>query len=118
MDSILTSVKSSLGIAEDYTYFDQQVIMHTNSVFMILQQLGLGDKENPFTITGKTESWDDFLTALDIGSKALSLTLIQSYMYLRVRLLFDPPTNSFLVENMKQQIQEFEWRLNVAVDPL
>ena len=112
-DSILESVKKALGITYDYNYFDSQLIMHINSVFLILQQLGVGPR-NGYQITSEADVWSDFLGSSESGRP---LNLVQSYMYLRVRLLFDPPTNSFLVESMKQQIQEFEWRLNVAVDP-
>ena len=109
-ESILDSVKNSLGITSEYRYFDSQIIMHINSVFTILHQLGVGP--NPeFSINDESATWSDFFGDTE------SHNLIQSYMYLRVRMLFDPPTNSFLIESMKQQIQEYEWRLNVAVDP-
>ena len=109
-NSILESVKKALGITSDYHYFDDQLIMHINSVFTILTQLGLGP-ENGFSIDDESTTWSDFFGDTE------SHNLIQSYMYLRVRMLFDPPMNSFLMESMKQLIQEYEWRLNVAVDP-
>lgn len=109
-DSILDSVKNALGIVTEYRYFDSQILLHVNSVFTILQQLGVGPSDG-FSITDETAAWSDFL------EDPSSLSLVQSYMYLRVRMLFDPPTNSFLMDSMKQQIQEYEWRLNVAVDP-
>lgn len=109
-DSILDSVKNALGIVTEYRHFDSQILMHVNSVFTILQQLGVGPDEG-FSISDETSVWSDFL------EDPSSLNLVQSYMYLRVRMLFDPPTNSFLMESMKQQVQEYEWRLNVAVDP-
>lgn len=109
-NSILESIKKALGITSDYHYFDDQLIMHINSVFTILTQLGLGP-ENGFSIEDESTTWSDFF------GDAESHNLIQSYVYLRVRMLFDPPMNSFLMESMKQQIQEYEWRLNVAVDP-
>lgn len=109
-DSILDSVKNALGIVTEYRYFDSQILMHVNSVFTILQQLGVGPSDG-FSIEDEIAIWSDFL------EDPSSLNLVQSYMYLRVRMLFDPPTNSFLMDSMKQQVQEYEWRLNVAVDP-
>lgn len=110
MESILTSVKKMLGITEEYTHFDADIIMHINSVFMILQQLGVGPKEG-FYIEDDTATWQEFL------GDASRLHAVKSYMYLKVRLLFDPPASSTVMECMKQLISECEWRLNVAVDP-
>ena len=110
MDSILTSVKKMLGIPEDYEQFDMDIIMHINSVFMILTQLGVGPEEG-FTISNKSDKWSDF-----IGEGKL-VELIKSYVYLKVRLIFDPPQSSSVIEAMNRQISEFEWRINVAVDP-
>lgn len=109
-ESILDSVKNALGITSEYRYFDSQIVMHINSVFTILHQLGVRP-DSEFSIDDETSTWSDFF------GDAMPRKLVQSYMYLRVRMLFDPPTNSFLMESMKQQIQEYEWRLNVAVDP-
>lgn len=109
-DSILTSVKKMLGITEDYEHFDQDIIIHINSVFMILRQLGVGP-ENGFSITGKTETWTDFTSDID------QLESIKTYIYMRVKLIFDPPQTSFVIEAMNKQIAELEWRLNVEVDP-
>lgn len=108
MDSILTSVKKKLGIQEDYTHFDEDIIMDINSTFLILNQLGVGPEE-PFTIEDSSSEWSDFLPDGQID-------LVRSYMYLRVRLLFDPPTSSFLLDSMNKQIQEFEWRMNVQAE--
>lgn len=99
-----------LGITEDYEHFDQDIIIHINSVFMILRQLGVGP-ENGFSITGKTETWTDFTSDID------QLESIKTYIYMRVKLIFDPPQTSFVIEAMNKQIAEFEWRLNVEVDP-
>lgn len=112
MDSILTSIKKLLGLTEDYEYFDEDIKIHINSVFSILTQLGVGPSDG-FIITGKTETWNDFIP----DSDRVKLDMVQSYVYLKVRLMFDPPTSSFLIEAMNRQISEFEWRLNVAVDP-
>lgn len=105
-DSILTSTKKILGIADDYTAFDSDIVIHINTVFTILNQLGIGP-ENGYAIDDKTATWDAFL------GEDLRLNSVKTYVYLRVRLLFDPPTVSYLVESMRQQVQELEWRLNV-----
>ena len=109
MDSILTSVKKMLGITEDYEHFDPDIIMHINTALMTLTQLGVGP-ENGFTISGKSEEWSDFLRG------ASNLEAVKSYVYLRVRLLFDPPTSSAVIESMTRQINELDWRLNVAAE--
>ena len=111
MESILTSIKKLLGIAEEYEHFDNDIIMHINSVFMILTQLGVGPSKG-FMITDSSASWDDFLP--EGGEK---LQAVKTYMYMKVRLMFDPPTSSAVMESMNRMINEFEWRLNVAVDP-
>ena len=110
LDSILTSVKKMLGITEDYEHFDADLIMHINSVFMILTQLGVGPSEG-FGIEGKSDTWDDFIST---GS---NLEAVKSYVYLKVKLLFDPPLSSAVMESMNRMISELEWRLNVSVDP-
>lgn len=111
MESILTSIKKLLGIAEEYEHFDNDIIMHINSVFMILTQLGVGPSKG-FVITDSSASWDDFLP--EGGEK---LQAVKTYMYMKVRLMFDPPTSSAVMESMNRIINELEWRLNVAVDP-
>lgn len=109
MESILTSIKKLLGIPEDYTAYDDQVTIHINSVFMILTQLGVGPEEG-FTIKDKEAVWIDFV------SDETKLELIKSYVYLKVKLLFDPPSNSSVIESINRQIDEFEWRLNVNAE--
>ena len=109
MDSILTSIKKLLGITEEYEHFDQDIIMHINSVFMILTQMGVGPEEG-FTISDSTTTWNEF-TNDDKKIEAL-----KSYVYLKVRLLFDPPASSSVMEAMNRSISEFEWRLNIAAD--
>lgn len=109
MDSILTSIKKLLGIAEEYEHFDSDLIMHINSVFMVLNQLGVGPVEG-FSITDKTETWEDFT------QNDLMIQSVKSYVYLKVRLLFDPPSSSAVMESINRQISELEWRLNLSVD--
>ena len=110
MDSILTSIKKLLGIAEEYTHFDNDLIMHINSVLMVLTQLGVGPSEG-FIITDDSETWEDFLP------EGQNLAIVKSYVHQKVRLLFDPPQASAHMNAINQMINEFEWRLNVAVDP-
>lgn len=109
MDSILTSIKKLLGIAEDYTHFDGDIIIHINAVFMILTQIGVGPASG-FSITSNTETWTDFLGDLT------ELEAVKTYTYLKVRLLFDPPTSSSILESMNRMISELEWRLNVQAE--
>lgn len=111
MDSILTSIKKLLGITEEYEHFDTDLIIHINSVFSILTQLGIGPKDG-FSIRDKTSKWSDFLN--DKDDKRLEM--IKSYVYMKVKLMFDPPTNSSLLESMTRFTNEFEWRANVVVD--
>lgn len=110
MESILTSIKKLLGIAEDYEHFDTDIIMHINSTFMILNQLGVGPI-NGFTITDKNSTWDEFI------EDSIKIESVKTYTYLKVRLIFDPPQSSAVIEAINRQINELEWRLNVAVDP-
>lgn len=109
MESILTSIKKLLGITEEYEHFDADLIMHINSVFMVLNQLGVGPEEC-FSIQDEDAIWDDFLQG------ARYLDTVKSYMYLKVRLLFDPPASSAAIESANRLISEFEWRLNVQAE--
>ena len=111
-ESILTSIKKLLGIDENYTHFDADIIMHINSVFSILTQMGVGPA-NGFSISGKDDTWSAFIT-----DKPNIFSLVKSYVYMKVRLLFDPPLSSAAIESINQQISEFEWRLFVAADPV
>lgn len=108
-DSVLTSIKKLLGIAEEYEHFDADLIMHINSVFSILTQLGVGPSKG-FMIEDKNATWKDFI------SDEYKYILVKSYMHLKVKLLFDPPISSAVLECYKTQISEYEWRLNVAAE--
>lgn len=110
MESILTSIKKLLGITEDYEHFDSDIIMHINSVFMVLNQIGIGPK-NGFSINDKFKTWDEFMDVTNAGFEA-----VKSYVYLKVKLLFDPPASSIVVESMNRVIAEYEWRLNVLAE--
>lgn len=109
MESILTSIKKLLGITEDYKHFDQDLIMHINSVFLILTQLGVGPKEG-FIIEDDSAEWMDFI------EDSIQLQAVKSYMYLKVKLLFDPPLSSAVIESTNRLISELEWRLNIAAE--
>lgn len=109
MDSILTSIKKLLGITAEYTQFDADLIIHINSVFSILTQLGVGPSTG-FSIHDEYSVWTDFLP------EDPRLEMVKTYVYLKVRLMFDPPDRSAVADAMKRQIDEFEFRLNVAAD--
>lgn len=104
-ESILTSTKKILGIEEDYTAFDLDILTHINSVFSTLTQLGLGP-ENGFMIEDADAVWADFL-----GDDP-QLNAVKTYVYLRVRLLFDPPTTSYLIAALQAEREQLEWRLS------
>lgn len=108
-ESILTSIKQLLGIAEEYEHFDPNIIMHINSVFSILTQMGVGPAAG-FSIKDKSAVWSDFI------SEESKLEAVKSYINMKVRLLFDPPLSSAVIECMNRMISEFEWRLNFAAE--
>lgn len=109
MESILTSVKKLLGITEEYKHFDADIIMHINTIFATLKQLGVGPKGG-YMITDEYAVWADFL-----GEEKL-LESVKTYVYLRVRLIFDPPTNSAVIESMNRLIAELEWRILAEIE--
>lgn len=103
-ESILTSIKQLLGIGDD-TSFDSEIILHINSVFSILDRIAPGFPKG-FRINDSTAQWSSYLT----GDSHLDL--VKTYMYMKVRLVFDPPTNSSLLSSLKESISEYEWRIN------
>ena len=108
-ESILLSIKKLLGIMPDYTQFDDDIIIHINTAFATLNQLGVGPQEG-FMIEDRFTEWQDYTTSKN-------LTMIKTYIYLKVRLLFDPPTSSALVESINRSIAELEWRIFLEGDP-
>lgn len=108
-ESILKSVKKVLGLPEEDGPFDQDVILFINGVFSTLADLGVGPDAG-FSIADSSPTWDTFLGADP------RLNSVKTYMYLRVRMLFDPPGTSFLMNAMQEQIKEHEWRLNVQME--
>lgn len=106
-ESILTSTKKILGLEATYTAFDLDIITHINSVFSTLHQLGLGPVDG-FYITGPDETWEVYL------DNDPRINSVKSYMYIKTRLFFDPPSTSYHVAALEEQAKEFEWRLNVV----
>jgi hypothetical protein len=107
MESILTSVKKLLGIEEEYKHFDNDLIIHINSVLMILTQMGVGPSEG-FSITGADDFWSDFISE--------DFEAVKTYVHLKVRLMFDPPNSSVTMDAIKNTISELEWRLNFRAE--
>ena len=109
MESILTSIKKLLGIEEEYTHFDADVIMHINSVFSDLTQIGVGPSEG-FSISDSGPTWRDYT------DNDPTIANVKQYIFLKVKLVFDPPTNSSVLASYERTIDKLEWRLNVAAD--
>lgn len=109
--SILNTIKKALGLDPSYDVFDTDIVMHINSTFATLSQLGVGPEEG-FSIEDDSTTWQDFLGLAETNK----LLFVKSYMYLKVRLLFDPPTTSFAIDAMKKNAEEYEWRLNVQTE--
>lgn len=109
MESILTSIKKLLGIAEDYKHFDSDIIMHINTVFLTLNQIGVGPEEVPH-ISSALDTWNNIFGDVE------KLGAIKTYVYLKVRMLFDPPSSPSVLESMNRQAQEIEWRLNIEAE--
>ena len=108
-DSILLTIKKLLGLDANYTPFDTDVIININAILSVLNQLGVG---NSTRITDETTTWNDFL-----GDHVVSLDEVITYVFLRVQMIFDPPTSNLVGEAKKEMINELGWRLNVKVDP-
>lgn len=109
VDSVLDLIKDGLGINAEDLSFDTQLIMHINAALNTLTQLGVGDPLG-YGIKDKNNTWDEVL-----GIRK-DLEMIKTYVYRRVRLVFDPPTNSFLVRTLEEQIKEDEWRIEFQHD--
>lgn len=110
VDSILESIKKMLGIDVADMHFDEELIVHINSAIAVLTQLGVGP-DNGFRIADATTKWEDLMGARE------DIDNVKSAIYYRVRLAFDPPQNGFLVDSMKKQSDEAEWRIEVAMSP-
>lgn len=108
-DSILDSTKKALGIRHDYSHFDPEIIMYINSAFSRLWTLGVGP-DQPYAISSRDNLWNEFLESKK------QLDMIQTYIYAKVKLVFDPPSNSFVVESLKKIIDEIEWVSNAIAE--
>lgn len=108
--SILLSIKKALGSAPDYTPFDAEITMHINSQIAALYQLGL-DAAKTLIVTGPDEQWTDLIPAGDAR-----LHFVKTYVYAKVKMIFDPPTSTAQMEALKSAAAEAEFRINVAVD--
>lgn len=109
LESILNTIKKMLGVLPEYTAFDVDIIVHINSAFMVLHQLGVGP-ETVFSIENANTEWPAFL-----GENPEMYSAVKSYIYLKVKQIFDPPSTSFVLASMEKQIQELEWRLSIQV---
>lgn len=113
-ESILNSVKKHSGIEADYEHFDQEIISFINATLMTLSQIGIGP-EDGFAIADESETWGDYLG----DEKTIQqLIAVKTYIGLKVRLAFDPPTSSYVLDALKRQADEYEWRLNVQAESL
>ena len=108
-DSILVTIKKMLGLDDEYTPFDMDVIVHINAAFMTLCQMGIGPKEG-FEVDDYDQTWSEFLT------NEVMLGGVKTWVYLQVKMAFDPPSNSFLMDAMKTQSEQILWRLNVQAE--
>ena len=113
MDSILKSVRKSCGLSVDDNSFDVDLIMHTNAVIMILNRIGVGASEG-FSISDEKPVWKDFISEEHVKR----LGAIESYVGQKVRLIFDPPSNSSHLEALRETIKEFEFTLNIEAEML
>lgn len=108
---ILASIKQMLGLTDDLVAFDPELIVHINSVFTILNQLDVGS-DNGFMITGYSETWEDYITNITLA------TMVREFIYLKVRMIFDPPASSVVSDAFNQRIAELEWRMNIQAERL
>lgn len=109
-DSILYSIKKLLGLDKNYEVFDEDVIMNINRVFSTLKQIGV-KSEVPLLITSMTDKWGDLF-----GDDQELISLIKMYTYMKVRIVFDPPSNSFVLTSLNEQIAETEWRIHIQAE--
>lgn len=109
MESILVSIKKLLGITAECKDFDADIIMHINTAFMILNQLGVGPSDG-FRIEDDLKTWNEYI------EDSKKLDSVKSYIHLKVKLLFDPPLNSAVIKAIEDSIDELEWRLNVEAE--
>ena len=109
-ESILTSIKAMLGPDEDYDAFDTEIMIHINSALNILTQLGIGPDKG-FRVRNANDTWDEF-----IPSDRDDFEMVKDYVYMKVKLIFDPPQSSAAIESLKELIREFEWRIRETAE--
>ena len=109
-DSILLSVKKHLGIADEDTGFDEDILQDINTTFGVLTQLGVGPKEG-YSIEDATAKWSDYFAGSNL------LHMVKSYMNIKVKILFDTNSPSAVISALKEEANMLEWRINVMVDP-
>jgi len=110
MGSILADIKGYVGLSEAQdTLFDKDIIMHVNTAFSFLSQLGVGPA-NGFFISDVTQTWDEFTTDVKV------IGFVKTYIFIKVKLMFDPPQTSFVLDALDRQLQQVEWRLSVQVE--
>lgn len=109
MESILTSVKKICGMSESFEAYDDDVILHINTIFMTLRQMGIGPTTG-FSISDDSAEWRDFIENIE------TLEAVKTYVSLKVKLIFDPPQSSTVMQAYKDTIAECEWRLLHAVE--
>lgn len=102
--SILNDIKDDLGVNPEDTAFDKELLLNLNAVMMILYQFGIGPEDEPFTVSSANDTWRDLLGGNPVGG-------VRKYVSLRIRMLFDPPSNNQLMAALKEQMAEFEWRI-------
>ena len=110
-ESILKTIKQLIGCPDDFEQFDLDLMIHINSAFATLTQLGVGPKEG-YRITGVDNVWNEF------EDDAQKLSLIKDYVYIKTRLLFDPPTTGSLMDSLKEELKEMKWRLYILYYPI
>ncbi len=109
-ESILDSIKKDLGLTSDYDAFDSDILMYINGVFMTLYQLGVNSVKDKH-LSDSDVTWEEYFEDdLDL------IDLIHPYTFFKVRLMFDPPTSSYVVESINKQINEYEWRINIQAE--
>lgn len=109
MTSILTSIKKLLGIAEEYTQFDPDIVMYINTALSMATQIGVGPSTG-FSISDASATWDDFIPTNP------NLEMVKTFIHLKVKLMFDPPLNASVIECVNRILSELEWRMLVAVE--
>ena len=110
MESILDTIKQLLGIPADDDSFDTDVKVNINAAIFTLSQIGIGPS-NGYIVTSNTQMWNDY-----IGSSLINLEGVKNYIYLKTKLVFDPPTNSTTIQAINDSLKELEWRMQLAVE--